>query len=287
MIEAWQAPAPQVMLALGAGLAAATAAARGRRWQSQVNGWWRLLPVVFVAGWAGVAGVWALVLVIGALALRELVQQDGLAAAERRALATTLAVALLLQALLAPRAPGMVAAGFALLGALAWGLYRLRGQRACLLAALFSVQAAGLGCLPVLAQWPGAPPLHWFLYACVVTALNDIAQFVSGKLLGRHALAPGVSPNKTWQGAIGGWLGSMAVSVAVGAALGLGSAGQLLWLGTWLAVCGLLGDLLFSAGKRALGVKDYSQLIPGHGGILDRVDSLVLTAPALCFALSV
>jgi phosphatidate cytidylyltransferase len=123
--------------------------------------------------------------------------------------------------------------------------------------------------------------LAWLFYLFILTALNDIAQFVSGKLFGYHRIAPVISPNKTWQGLAGGIVISQLVSLALGSYLGLASPLTLSLYGLLLSIAGFAGDLLFSAAKRRLGIKDFSALIPGHGGILDRVDSLVLTAPLL------
>jgi phosphatidate cytidylyltransferase len=117
------------------------------------------------------------------------------------------------------------------------------------------------------------------VYLVVLTQLNDVAQYAWGKLLGRHRIVPSVSPRKTWQGFIGG----VATTVLLSAALGpwltpidrLGAAA----LGALLGAAGFVGDVAVSAIKRDLGLKDSGTLIPGHGGILDRVDSLTYTAP--------
>lgn len=122
----------------------------------------------------------------------------------------------------------------------------------------------------------GSVALLWLV---VVAQGGDVAQFLTGKAFGRSRLAPEVSPHKTVAGLVGGFL----VSSALGAGLGvflLGSAwprGAL--LGAAVAGVGALGDLVVSAVKRDCGVKDMGTLIPGHGGVLDRVDSLVLAAP--------
>jgi phosphatidate cytidylyltransferase len=160
-------------------------------------------------------------------------------------------------------------------------------RRDALLQALFAVQAAGLWCLVAMppAGMSRALSAAWFLYACVVTVLNDVGQFLAGTLFGRHKLAVRISPQKTWQGLGGGLLFSVCASMAVGHALRVATLPWLAVMGVVLSVAGLLGDLVFSAGKRSLGIKDYSRLIPGHGGILDRVDSLVLTAPVMLVAL--
>ena len=122
----------------------------------------------------------------------------------------------------------------------------------------------------------GAGPL---LFLVALTQFNDVAQFTWGKLFGRHKIIPKVSPKKTWEGFLGGLITTACVAAAVGPYLTpmpvLWSAGA----GAIIAVAGYLGDVTISACKRDLGVKDASNLIPGHGGILDRVDSLIYSAP--------
>jgi len=112
----------------------------------------------------------------------------------------------------------------------------------------------------------------------LIVQVNDVFQYITGKLLGKRPIAPLVSPNKTIAGLVGG----LAVSVAVGAALSWITPFDT-WAAAGMAFCiafmGFLGDLTMSAVKRDIGVKDYSQAIPGHGGILDRLDSLTFAAP--------
>jgi phosphatidate cytidylyltransferase len=258
--------------------------------RAQVTSWWLLLPPVFAAWALHPFGVPLLVVAISALAVRDL---TGLALDDvsKQRLRWQLAGLLFVQAALLSMNLGLWASALML----AWAgiqLHRWRGDRGtrrnALLQALFALQAAGLSCLSGIAAMPSVPPgtaAGWFLYLCVVTALNDIGQFIAGTSFGRHPLAARISPNKTWQGVAGGLLSSVTVSVVAGQTLVLASPLWLAGMGLVLSVAGLLGDLLFSVGKRRLGIKDYSRLIPGHGGILDRVDSLVLTAPAMLAAL--
>ncbi len=120
------------------------------------------------------------------------------------------------------------------------------------------------------------------LLMCVVAA--DTGAYCLGRWLGRHPLAPLLSPRKTWEGAVGGLAAS--VLVAAGAHLwpltriGLGHA---LALGLLLGLAGLAGDLAESMVKRAAGVKDASALLPGHGGLLDRTDSMLFAGPVLYY----
>ena len=250
--------------------------------RAQVTSWWWLLPPVFVAWALRPAGVVVLVLAMSLLAALDLGRLAG--DARSRLAAPAIVVALAVQCLLLSR--GRELAGVLAMAALAAGLlaalWLRRGERrGTLLLALFAGQAAGLGCLAALAAGPTPRAADWFLYLCIVTSLNDIGQYLVGTAIGRHQLSRRISPNKTWQGFGGGLAFSAVFSMAVGRALDLAPLPWLAGVGLLLSVAGLAGDLLFSAGKRALGVKDYSALIPGHGGILDRADSLVLTAPVL------
>jgi phosphatidate cytidylyltransferase len=115
-------------------------------------------------------------------------------------------------------------------------------------------------------------------FLVIVVQGSDVLQYVFGKLFGRHALAPGVSPSKTWEGLVGG----VAAATAIGAALWwitpfspLEAAG----MAFVLCLMGFLGGLVFSAIKRDRGVKDWGRMIGGHGGMLDRMDSVIFAAP--------
>jgi len=123
--------------------------------------------------------------------------------------------------------------------------------------------------------------LAWISLILVVTWAGDTGAYFAGRAFGRTKLFPRVSPNKTWEGAIGGLLLSI-VGACVVKALGLP---ELSWahaiiLGALVDIIAILGDLVESMFKRAFGVKDSGWIMPGHGGILDRVDSLLFTAPA-------
>jgi phosphatidate cytidylyltransferase len=104
--------------------------------------------------------------------------------------------------------------------------------------------------------------------------VTDIGGYFAGRGIGGPKLWPRVSPKKTWAGAIGGFIASLAIA-AVFASLGFGKMGPLLLLGAAVSIASQLGDLFESAVKRRFGVKDSSQIIPGHGGLLDRLDGFV------------
>jgi phosphatidate cytidylyltransferase len=163
--------------------------------------------------------------------------------------------------------------------------------------AVFAMAYVGLTLLtiPALREQPNGPTLVVFLL--FVVWAGDITALYVGRALGRHKLAPAISPGKTWEGAIGSVAGSLLVT------------GLLFWLATQLArwnfvklsfadeiwwywlvmaavvnVAAQVGDLAESALKRSAGVKDSGSLLPGHGGVLDRIDALLLAAPALWYA---
>ena len=123
----------------------------------------------------------------------------------------------------------------------------------------------------------GGAGLVFFLV--VLTQLNDVFQYLWGKLLGRNKIIPKVSPNKTREGLIGGMLTTTALAVLLAPWLTPLSLSEAVAAGILIAMAGFLGDVTVSALKRDLKVKDSGSLLPGHGGILDRVDSLTYTAP--------
>jgi phosphatidate cytidylyltransferase len=119
------------------------------------------------------------------------------------------------------------------------------------------------------------------LILLVAVWASDISAFVAGKTFGKRPLAPMISPNKTYEGFMGAVLGSTIIVVSSHGFSGFGIAKSLI-IGVAIGVLGQAGDLLESAAKRVSGRKDSSSLIPGHGGILDRIDSFIFTAPLMC-----
>jgi len=150
--------------------------------------------------------------------------------------------------------------------------------------------------LPALQEEANGPSLVTFLL-CVVWA-GDIAALYIGRRWGKHKLIPRLSPNKTWEGTLGSMAGSLLVAGGLlGAAAYLqswdsarlsysDSDGIWYWLGlaVVISIAAQVGDLAESALKRSAGVKDSGTLLPGHGGVLDRIDALLLAAPALWYA---
>jgi phosphatidate cytidylyltransferase len=150
----------------------------------------------------------------------------------------------------------------------------------------------------ILLRALNAPPLHdtifkqlgmqpgvaWIYYACAITWLQDTSAYFVGRRFGRHKLAPILSPKKTWEGAAGGMIGAILTGIACVMLLGLPiTLLQGALLGLVGGIVGPLGDLSESLIKRQVGLKDAGNLIPGHGGILDRADSLLFTVPILFY----
>ena len=116
------------------------------------------------------------------------------------------------------------------------------------------------------------------LFLVFLTEINDIMQFIWGKLLGRHKILPKVSPNKTWEGFLGGVISTTVIGYFLGFLTPL-SAPNVILVSALLAIAGFSGDVVISAIKRDKGIKDMGNSIPGHGGVFDRIDSLSYTAP--------
>ena len=145
------------------------------------------------------------------------------------------------------------------------------------------VTVFGLSHAAYLLALPGnvapAGDIGLLLYLVVLTELNDVAQYLWGKGIGGRRVVPLVSPGKTWGGLLGGVATTMALAWAAGPYLTPLTGYQALAAGALIGVFGFAGDITVSAVKRDLGLKDTGTLLPGHGGILDRVDSLTFTAP--------
>jgi phosphatidate cytidylyltransferase len=128
----------------------------------------------------------------------------------------------------------------------------------------------------MLAEQQGGARVVTFL---LVVAMNDTGGYVAGVLFGKHPMAPHISPKKSWEG----FAGSLVFGVAAGLCMALFALHVPFWIGIVLGVClvgvGTCGDLIESMIKRDLGIKDMSSFLPGHGGVMDRLDSLLVAAP--------
>jgi len=242
-----------------------------------------VLAVVAIAAlWAGPAWLAALIAVVGAIGGWEWSRLTRLTGA-----------AVALPALAAPLAAGValvwggalaLAAAVAAL-ALAGALWALLRDRAAVPWLALGVAYIGLPTVAVVwlrgAAEPGAVLVLW-LFAVVWT--TDIAAYFAGRGIGGPRLAPRWSPHKTWAGLLGGMAGAALVAGAVAGVTGLGPALPLAALGAVLALAAQGGDLFESVVKRRFGAKDSGTLIPGHGGVLDRIDGLMAAGPVLALA---
>lgn len=125
----------------------------------------------------------------------------------------------------------------------------------------------------------GATGRELIIFLLILTEGNDIFQYICGKSFGKKKIIPLVSPNKTWAGFLGGIFSTLCVSIILGSHLFYFPILYLVIFGLEISIFGFLGDVAISAIKRDLGIKDTSHLIKGHGGILDRIDSLIFVAP--------
>ena len=144
----------------------------------------------------------------------------------------------------------------------------------------------GLAHLMLVRDVPGDGRLLVFTILLTVFA-DDTAAFFVGRAIGRHRLAPAISPGKSWEGFVAGTIAGVAVTFFALYEQDVVTTGESLILGLVIALAATLGDLFESAVKRDLGAKDSGHLLAGHGGVLDRVDSLLWAGPAAYVALLV
>lgn len=251
-----------------------------------------LVPAVVLLVW--LAPTWALALVAGVVALVAAWEWAALAAASVfwMRLGFTLLVALLLVWFWTRRSDELILWATAWV-ALGWWLFALFWI--CCWRRDFPIAIKLLcGLLTLLPAWLAAIALHassggWrkLLFLLVLIWAADIAAYFAGRAFGRHKLAPAVSPGKTWEGAVGATLALLVVAL-VGVFWALPTSNYLLILicvlAGWLSIVGDLSESLF---KREAGVKDSGRLFPGHGGVLDRIDSLTAAVPVFWLGLAI
>jgi len=228
---------------------------------------------------------WALTVLLGVLLLAAYVELGGLLGDLDRPVHTDVLVASTLVLLVATHLSGPrgQAIGLAVLtvGALLRSLID-RDRRDVLgtvsRTVLLGAWLGGLASYALLLRTLEAP-IVMLVAVLGAAAVGDIAAFGVGSRLGRRPIAPSVSPNKTWEGFVGGVLGAALFAGLILPLDASSSVARGLVLGAIVGVAGFLGDLVASMIKRDLGVKDLGRLLPGHGGVLDRVDGLLLALP--------
>ena len=176
------------------------------------------------------------------------------------------------------------AAAVIALGALVTGAVTLAGpagQGIGVLWATGGVIYAGIGFLsPALLRTNGKLGFEAFLFVALIVWMTDILAYFVGRGVGGPRLWPRVSPNKTWSGAIGGLVGGVAAGIVVAYASGIGRLASLGVIALALSLLAQAGDLFESAVKRRFGAKDTGRIIPGHGGLMDRLDGFLFAAAA-------
>jgi phosphatidate cytidylyltransferase len=257
---------------------------------ARIRAWWLMSAVFAVAILTGGIGAIVLFALISFLALREFVTLSPTGRADHAALVWSFFLVTPLQYVLL----GVEWYGFfsIMIPVYAFLLVTTRlvlaGETENFLERAATIQWGLMACVYCISYVPAVLLLDvdgfedenakLLLFLVLVVQLSDVLQYVWGKLLGRRRIAPVISPNKTWEGFIGG----VACAVAVGAALWWAtpfSPWQAAGMALVIALMGFAGGLVMSAIKRDRGVKDYGALIEGHGGVLDRVDSLLFAAP--------
>jgi phosphatidate cytidylyltransferase len=158
----------------------------------------------------------------------------------------------------------------------------LPGIAATLAGLLYVSLTLGLLIVVQVSPTSWGPGKQWVFFLLLVVWFGDTGAYYVGRAFGRHALAPLISPKKTIEGALGGLLGNI-LAAFLGRQVLLPEAplGQLLLLGMLLGIVSQIGDLSESALKRGAGVKDSSNLLPGHGGMLDRIDGVLFASPVM------
>jgi len=228
---------------------------------------------------------WALTVLIGALLLAAHVELGGLLAGLGRPVHVDVLVVATVVLLVSTQLLGVRGQAIGLTVLTAGALLRSLADRArrdvlgtVARTVLFGAWLTGLASYALLLRGLAAPIV---LLVTVVgaAAVGDIAAYGVGSRLGRRPIAPSVSPNKTWEGFVGGVVGSALFAAAVLPLDATSSVLRGLVVGAAVGVAGFLGDLVASMVKRDLGVKDLGRLLPGHGGVLDRVDGLLLALP--------
>lgn len=236
-----------------------------------------LAPLVLGTVWAG---GWVFHALIAAGAVVAVIEWVNLVPSQRKTPALLLSGLGVLGALAAQIVAGpLVAMAVAVVAAVLVAVVGGGANRGLLGSGVVYV-AAGLAGLMWLRDLPDSG-LALFLFAMLAVWATDIGAYAAGRSIGGPKLAPRISPKKTWAGLIGGMVSSALVGWGIAEAFDAHLPALALLVGALVAVVGQAGDLFESAVKRRFNVKDSGHLIPGHGGILDRIDGLLVAAPVL------
>lgn len=257
---------------------------------ARVNAWWAMVAVLAVCFWLGPAANLVVFALISFFALREFITLTPTRAGDHLPLAIAFYVLVPLQYwLIWDQWYGLFAIfipvyAFLALPALAVFagdttdfLERTTKIQWGVMITVYCISHAPALLILRLRDYDGQGPLL-LLYLLLVVQLSDVMQYVFGKLFGRHKLAPVVSPSKTVEGLVGGGLAAVAVGASLWWITPFSPLASAL-MSALIVVCGALGGLALSAVKRSLGAKDWGRMIEGHGGMMDRMDSVCYAAP--------
>lgn len=240
------------------------------------------IPLLVLVIWAG--GPWfglvvAIVAAIGTAEVCRMAKNQGISTSMPAAIIW--AVSLVVAAyVLTNDAPDFVPAGIVITSSVALLILLVTTRRSIWLPVWGATIAAALYPALLLAHAPLLreidPGLEWVFFLFIVTFSTDTAAFFVGKAIGKRSLAPTISPKKTWEGAIGGFVAAIVAATVAAAVLNLDAEMvAVVVLGALMGIVGQAGDLVESKLKRLANIKDSGWLIPGHGGVLDRLDSIV------------
>jgi phosphatidate cytidylyltransferase len=256
---------------------------------ARIRAWWVMVVVFAIAVWTGGIGSIVLFALMSLLALREFVTLAPTRREDHRTLLWTFFVVLPLQYyLIAIRWYGLFAIMIPVYAFVLVAVSNvIAGRTDRFLERTATVHWGLMVCVYCVSHAPALLILdipgfrtnaRLLVFLVLVVQISDVLQYVFGKLFGKHPVAPVISPNKTWEGFLGGALAASLVGGAIWWATPF-RPGVAFAMSLAITLAGFAGGLVMSAIKRDRGVKDYGVLIAGHGGMLDRIDSLCFAAP--------
>lgn len=254
----------------------------------RTRAWWLLVAVFMPPILAGGAAVLAMFALASIVVWFEFTRIAGAAALRGWDLVWVVPLTAIHALALADRFPWAVwavdAAALPLIAILSWRAQLGDWLGAALWRALgFLICVVALSAAPAIALRLGS---GWLVFTVIVAQAGDVLQYIFGKAFGRHPLAPRLSPKKTWEGLVGGLAGAACLGAALASLIERGPVAGLGW-GLLVALAGTAAGLAMSAAKRRHGAKDFAGWLPGHGGLMDRVDSLCGASVAVYLALAI